>query len=193
MEEGIRLSEDRRDAPWSLSINDWAALEQLHHRWSACPDWPREVRDRRAWDRLIESWQIGCWLGDAAVAVAVSGGEPLGYAAVTMALDGHPSIGRAVEIGTFIAPPHRGTGLNAHLKRWAQAEATRLGAEWLVACIPVDNARASRAFRKVFPHAIEYNGTSDSSWHAYWKRRSFDADQPIRLFAVRLYADLDKI
>ncbi|WP_328702053.1 GNAT family N-acetyltransferase [Alicyclobacillus fructus] len=172
-------------AVFRLSMNDWDALDALYRQCAGCPDWPRDVRDRQAWLKLMESWQIGAWLGDAAVAIAMALEDcPVGYAAITLAFDNDPALGRAMEVGTFIAPSARGTGLNAQLKHWAKDEASRLGANWLVACIPVHHARAARAFLKVYPDATVYEGEPNHPWWAYWKRRSFAAGEAVRLFAL---------
>ncbi|WP_231862803.1 GNAT family N-acetyltransferase [Alicyclobacillus mali (ex Roth et al. 2021)] len=175
---------------YRLSVNDWLALEQFYMRWSDQPDWPSESRAREAWDRLVQTWQVGAWLGDAAVAVAMDGSRPVGFAAVTLAMD-EPTHGRAMEVGTFVAPTHRGTDVNRELKRWSAREAARLGAQWLAACIPVANVRACRAFVKLFPNAMAYETPhhSDVPWRDYLKRRAFAAGEPVRLYIVRLDGD----
>ncbi|MDI9259562.1 GNAT family N-acetyltransferase [Alicyclobacillus sendaiensis] len=172
--------------PYRLRVNDWSALEDLYLRFADDPGWPHEARARRAWEHLVQTWQVGAWLGDAQVAVADHGGEPVGFAAVTLALD-EPQLGRAMEVGTFVAPAHRGRGANEVLKIWSTQAAVRLGAAWLTACIPVRNARARRAFVKVFPGAEVYeNPESAGPWREYLKRRAFAAGEPVRLYVVHL-------
>ncbi|WP_206885023.1 GNAT family N-acetyltransferase [Alicyclobacillus mali (ex Roth et al. 2021)] len=177
---------------YRLSVNDWEDLEHLYLRWAGDPGWPPDARARSAWNRLVQTWQVGAWLGDAAVAVAEDGSEPVGYAALTLAVDHHPALGRAMEVGTFVAPTHRGAGVNRQLKLWSAEEAARLGAQWLAACIPVSNERAARAFLKVFPNAMAHEASSPSAgpWRAYVKRRAFAAGEPVHLYVVRLNSDL---
>ncbi|WP_041695433.1 GNAT family N-acetyltransferase [Alicyclobacillus acidocaldarius] len=174
-----------------LSVNDWEALEPLYLRWAGDPGWPTDARARSAWNRLVQTWQVGAWLGDAAVAVAKEGSEPVGYAALTLAVDHHPALGRAMEVGTFVAPTHRGTGVNRQLKRWSAEEAARFGAQWLAACIPVSNERAARAFLKAFPNAVAYEAADPSAgpWRDYVKQRAFASGEPVRLYVVPLHSD----
>ncbi|SIS54878.1 GNAT family N-acetyltransferase [Alicyclobacillus vulcanalis] len=169
-----------------LLMNDWEALDGLYERFHGDPDWPFDARAPRAWQSLVQSWQMGAWLGDTAVAIAVQAGEPAGYASLTPASVQEPSLGRAWEVGTYVAPNHRGTHVNGLLKRWAAEEALRFGARWLVACIPFGNHRAAGAFLKVFPEASVYDESTAGPWRLYLRRRSFAAGQPTRLYVVQL-------
>ncbi|WP_284199232.1 GNAT family N-acetyltransferase [Alicyclobacillus sacchari] len=152
--------------------------------------WPVELRKQEAFAQMIEIWSAAAWLGDGQVEVAIRqpGAHPMGYAALTTAFSEHPELGHAMEIGTYLAPSARGTGLNQTLKQHAWNAAKHgFRADWLIAAIPVANQRAARAYAKLpFPHLV-YTGEKTSPWYQYWRRRQFAAGTPIALYITPLH------
>ncbi|GLG00400.1 hypothetical protein Alches_04390 [Alicyclobacillus hesperidum subsp. aegles] len=179
------------DSPETLfRLDDWESLWHLYNTYSTEPNWPLDLRSQKAFAQMMEAWSLSAWLRDGQVEIAIAqpSARPIGFASLTTAFGEHPDLGRAMEIGTYLAPAARGSGLNQKLKLRALHAAKEIyDADWLVASIPLANERARRAYAKLPIAFVVYQGERPSPWYSYWRRRQFAAGTPIMLYITPLH------
>lgn len=175
------------DSKAVFRTNDWDCLRELYRLHRDDPDWDSNIRTDDRFEEQLAEWAFRSWLQEGQIDVLTSeDGRPLGLI-VLLLHPGDDTSPRFLELGTYLVPEVRGTGMNRYCKERAVDLARHVyGVDWLVCAIPANNVRAMRGMNRLNWSTMEtYAGEPiDHPFHTFWKRRCFVTEQRVTLYLI---------
>lgn len=165
---------------------DTQSLHELYQSYCTDDSWPALLRPQAAFDNWLLREEIRYFFGEGQVdVIADAHNNPIGYCTLVRVPEHFtPNGENAVELGTYLIPEMRGTGLNQAVKTRLKATSVSVyQATVMVHVISASNQRALRAMAHM-PWLYEQVTLSMQThpWYPYVKRRAWETQTNIILF-----------